>query len=169
MINTQVYIGLGSNLESPLQQVRTALRELNALPRSQLVRHSSLYQTPAIGYTPQPDYINAVALLHTELQPLELLQQLHGIELSHGRIRSNTRWEPRTLDLDILLFGQQILHCPQLQVPHPHMHCRGFVLLPLKEVVSGNLFIPNAGYVDDLLKSCECTGIRLLLEDKEFN
>ncbi|WP_089703863.1 2-amino-4-hydroxy-6-hydroxymethyldihydropteridine diphosphokinase [Vreelandella arcis] len=127
------YIGLGSNLDSPIEQVRQALDELDTLPLTRLVAASSLYATPPVGPQNQPDFINAAAALKTHLSPLALLDQLQALEQRHRRQRQR-RWGPRTLDLDLLLYGQQTLVYPRLRVPHLHMHERAFVLVPLHEL-----------------------------------
>lgn len=146
-----VYIGLGANLGDPRRQVEQALVQLRALPQSALAAVSSLYQTVPVGPADQPDFINAVARLDTQLEPLALLAALQRIERQHGRIRNGQRWGPRTLDLDILLIGEQLLTLPQLCVPHPQMHCRAFVLGPLAEIAPPRLNIPGQGRLDDLL------------------
>ncbi|GGC94381.1 2-amino-4-hydroxy-6-hydroxymethyldihydropteridine diphosphokinase [Vreelandella lutescens] len=130
---TRTYIGLGSNLEHPEAQVRQALSELAALPLCQLVACSSLYATPPVGPQDQPDFINAVACLDTRLSPLALLDQLQALEQHHRRRRLR-HWGPRTLDLDLLLYGERVIQQPRLTVPHPHMHARAFVIVPLAEV-----------------------------------
>jgi len=129
------YIGLGSNLENPKGQVQQALQELAALPLSRLVASSSLYATPPVGPQDQPDFINAVACLETHLSPLALLDQLQALEQRHRR-RQLRHWGPRTLDLDLLLYGELTLHQPRLTVPHGQMHARAFVLVPLVEVAT---------------------------------
>ena len=130
---TIAYIGLGSNLAEPQSQVEGALRELAALPTSRLVARSSLYRAAPLGHADQPDFINAVAALETELGAEELLRELQAIENRHGRTRSFAN-APRTLDLDLLLYGHASLNGPGLVVPHPRMHERAFVLQPLLEI-----------------------------------
>lgn len=130
---TAAYIGLGSNLENPENQVRQAFDELDRLPQTRLVRKSSLYRTAPIGLETQPDFVNAVAELETALPAEQLLAELQDIEKSHGRERT-LKNAPRTLDLDLLLFGDAKLDSPQLTVPHPRMHERAFVLKPLLEI-----------------------------------
>lgn len=147
------YIGLGSNLEGPREQVERALRELAALRESRLVRHSSLHRTAPLGPSGQPDYINAVAALETSLPPLELLDELQRIEVLHGRVRGE-RWGARTLDLDLLLYGEERIDLPRLKVPHPEMANRTFVLLPLAEIVPVGFPVPDLGPLDQLLRSC---------------
>jgi 2-amino-4-hydroxy-6-hydroxymethyldihydropteridine diphosphokinase len=124
---------MGSNLEQPENQVRQAFDELDRLPHTRVVRKSSLYRTAPIGHEAQPDFINAVAQLETGLPAERLLAEMQGIEKSHGRERSFKN-APRTLDLDLLLFGDAKMSSPQLTVPHPRMHERAFVLKPLLEI-----------------------------------
>ena len=130
---TIAYVGLGSNLEDPENQVHEAFNELDRLPHTRLVRKSSLYRTAPIGHATQPDFVNAVAQLETGLPAERLLAALQEIEKSHGRVRTFKN-APRTLDLDLLLFGDARLNSPQLTVPHPRMHQRAFVLKPLLEI-----------------------------------
>ena len=130
---TIAYVGLGSNLEQPENQVRQAFDELDRLPHTRVVRKSSLYRTAPVGYEPQPQFINAVAQLETGLPAERLLAELQGIERRHGRERTFQN-APRTLDLDLLLFGDSKLNTPQLTLPHPRMHERAFVLAPLLEI-----------------------------------
>jgi 2-amino-4-hydroxy-6-hydroxymethyldihydropteridine diphosphokinase len=140
---TPAYIGIGSNLDRPRAQVERALDELAEFPRSRLAARSSLYASAPLGYAAQPEFVNAVARLDTDLAPLELLSRLQAIENGHGRERSFAN-APRTLDLDLLLFGEQRIATPELVVPHPRMHERAFVLLPLLEIAPG-LTIPGRG------------------------
>lgn len=130
----RAYIGLGSNLSSPQRQVTRAIAELAQLPESRLCAVSSLYRSLPMGPSDQPDYINAVAAIETRLQPLELLDALQEVENSHRRQRGAQRWGPRTLDLDLLLFGSQQIEVERLTVPHYGMHERSFVLCPLAEI-----------------------------------
>ncbi|MGP9764495.1 2-amino-4-hydroxy-6-hydroxymethyldihydropteridine diphosphokinase [Halomonas sp. AOP13-D3-9] len=127
------YIGLGSNLESPIEQIREALNELARLPLSRLVAASSLYASRPVGPQDQPDFINAVAALETQLSPLALLDQLQALEQQHRR-RRHRHWGPRTLDLDLLLYANDTIDTPRLRLPHPQMTARAFVLLPLAEI-----------------------------------
>ena len=145
----QAFVGLGSNLQDPAQQVRAALAALAALPGTQVTRHSSLYRSKAVGYAEQPDFVNAVAELQTELEPGPLLQELLRLEQRHGRVRS-VRYGPRTLDLDLLLYDACELNRPELTLPHPRMHERAFVLLPLAEIAP-QASVPGRGRVADLL------------------
>ncbi|MEJ2426832.1 MAG: 2-amino-4-hydroxy-6-hydroxymethyldihydropteridine diphosphokinase, partial [Candidatus Thiodiazotropha sp.] len=114
---THVYIGLGSNLENPRQQVVEALEALKGLSDSRVLCHASLYRTPPVGPRNQPDFINAVASLATRLEPHVLLDALQAIEHQHRRVRDGVRWGPRTLDLDLLLYGDRCIDTPRLQVP----------------------------------------------------
>jgi 2-amino-4-hydroxy-6-hydroxymethyldihydropteridine diphosphokinase len=133
---TVAYVGIGSNLENPMQQVRAAFDELDQLPHTRVVKKSSLYRSAPHGYAEQPDFINAVAQLETGLPAERLLGELQAIEARHGRKRSFPN-APRTLDLDLLIFGQTELRTPQLTLPHPRMHERAFVLKPLLEISPG--------------------------------
>jgi 2-amino-4-hydroxy-6-hydroxymethyldihydropteridine diphosphokinase len=130
---TLAYVGLGSNLDDPETQVRQAFDELDRLSQTRVLRKSSLYRTAPIGHEAQPDFVNAVAQLETALPAERLLAELQAIEKAHGRERG-FRNAPRTLDLDLLLFGDAKLSSPQLTVPHPRMHERAFVLAPLLEI-----------------------------------
>jgi 2-amino-4-hydroxy-6-hydroxymethyldihydropteridine diphosphokinase len=130
---TAVYVGIGSNLEDPVRQVREALDELDRVPHTRVVKKSSLYRSAPMGHTKQPDFINAVAQLETGLPAERLLAELQEIEARHGRKRSFPN-APRTLDLDILLYGELSLDLPSLKIPHPRMHERAFVLRPLLEI-----------------------------------
>ncbi|TBM08554.1 2-amino-4-hydroxy-6-hydroxymethyldihydropteridine diphosphokinase [Hafnia alvei] len=131
---TRVYIALGSNLANPLHQVQSALNALAELPLTTLIATSSLYRTPPLGPQDQPDYLNAVVALDTDLSAENLLDHTQKIELEHGRVRKDERWGPRTLDLDILLFGDEIINTERLTVPHYDMKNRQFMLYPLAEI-----------------------------------
>jgi len=126
----RAYIGIGSNLRSPPQQLQRAARALDALPHSRLLRISPQYRNPALTAS-QPEYLNAVAALDSALPPQVLLCALQDIEEQQGRVRSAGHWEPRTLDLDLLLYGELCIDTPELQLPHPRMLQRDFVLYPL--------------------------------------
>ena len=130
---TLAYVGVGSNLEEPESQVRRAFDELAAIRQTKLARRSSLYRSAPMGYVDQPDFINAVAALDTGLAAVELFREMKAIEDRHGRTRSFTN-APRTLDLDLLLYGDEKITTPELVVPHPRMHERAFVLEPLLEI-----------------------------------
>ena len=148
---TAAYIGLGSNMEDPRGQVQTAMDELDALPQSRLTGRSSLYRSAPLGPQDQPDFINAVAKLETRLEPADLLARIQGIEQRHGR-RRDRRWGPRTLDLDLLLYGDMTIDQPGLTVPHPGIAARNFVLRPLIEIDPA-VVIPGRGLARDLLAS----------------
>jgi len=127
---TLCYIGIGSNLNDPLRQVATALGALANIPDTSVLRRSPWYRSPAVGPGVQPDYVNGVIELESTLTPFELLHHLQHIEMQQGRQRS-IRWSARTLDLDILLYGDQRIETPELQIPHPRLSERNFVLVPL--------------------------------------
>lgn len=146
------YIGLGSNLENPLQQIKTAINDLQSLADITIVSVSSLYQSPPMGPADQPDYINAVLSLETMLPPHQLLDALQSIEQLHGRVRKR-HWGERTLDLDILLYGDQILDDERLKIPHPGMPERAFVLYPLAEIAP-EVEIPGIGALQQILPLC---------------
>jgi len=129
-----VYIALGSNLNRPKQQIETALKSLRLIPKTQFICHSSLYLSQPMGPQDQENYINAAAKLKTNLSPLELLDQLQAIENNQGRQRKAEQWGARTLDLDLLLYGQQIIKNDRLTVPHYGIKQRNFVVLPLAEI-----------------------------------
>ncbi len=145
-----VYVGLGSNLNGPHAQVVAGLRALSAMPDSRLLRRSRLYDTSPWGRTNQPPFVNAVAQLETALAPRVLLDALLAIERAAGRERDATRWGPRILDLDILVYADLRVDEPGLHLPHPHLHERAFVLVPLSEIAP-ELHVPGRGCVDALL------------------
>ncbi len=127
------YVGLGANLGQPEAQLREALERLNAAPEVEVTRVSAFYRNPPLGPPDQPWYVNAVARVRTRLGPEELLRLLQQVETDLGRVRGE-RWGPRRLDLDLLLYNGEVIFTPDLVVPHPEMHCRGFVLVPLAEI-----------------------------------
>jgi 2-amino-4-hydroxy-6-hydroxymethyldihydropteridine diphosphokinase len=129
----KVYVALGSNLQDPLLQLQSAVKELAHLPQTRLIKVSSFYQNPPIGELNQPDFVNAVAKLTTELTPEAFLQALFAIENTHHRIRREKNG-PRTLDLDLLLYEEVVVSSATLQVPHPRMKERDFVIYPLAEI-----------------------------------
>ena len=149
------YIGLGSNLNHPRRHVARALAELSRLPRSRLLIASPNYVSAPVGCAePQPDYVNAVALLRTGLSPRSLLARMHAIERRHRRDQAAraTRNAPRTLDLDLLLYGQRRLRQRDLALPHPRMHQRAFVLRPLRDIAPAAR-VPGRGAVHPLLRA----------------
>lgn len=151
------FIALGSNLQNPASQVQLAFSEIANLPETILIRASSLYRTAPLGYDNQPDFINAVAQISTCLGPLELLHALLTLETIHGRERPFPN-APRVLDLDLLLYDDATMQTPELILPHPRMHERGFVLLPLSEIAPA-LEIPGKGKVCDLAQHCLDQGV----------
>lgn len=157
---TRVYVGLGSNLADPVNQVERALAALARLPETRCEAVSPLYRTPPMGPPGQPDYINAVAALSTTLAPHRLLDELQAIEHAHARRRAE-RWGPRTLDLDILLIGEKVLHDERLTVPHPGLAERAFVLLPLCDIAP-DLEVPGQGRASSLLARLNPEGISRL-------
>jgi 2-amino-4-hydroxy-6-hydroxymethyldihydropteridine diphosphokinase len=140
------YIGLGSNLQKPAQQIEEALGLVSEIPETRLASVSSLYRSAPFGGVEQPDFVNAVASLMTQLAPVELLARLQEVENRQGRERDDTRWGPRVLDLDLLVYSGQTIDEPDLSVPHPGIGERNFVLLPLGEIAP-DLVIPGLGRV----------------------
>jgi 2-amino-4-hydroxy-6-hydroxymethyldihydropteridine diphosphokinase len=154
------YVALGSNLKEPILQVNKALKALATLPDTSVVKASSLYQTAPVGYDHQPDFINAVAELNTWLTPDSLLEALLDIETVFGRERPFPN-APRVLDLDLLLYDAIDMQTEKLILPHPRMHLRGFVMLPLAEI-SPELTLPNGMRTTDLARQFEAQGIQKL-------
>ncbi len=152
-VSVIAYIGIGANLQDPLAQVARARQELRGLPHSRCTRASGLYRSPPLGPPSQPDYINAVAELETRLTPEALLRALQAIERRHGRRRGAQRWGPRTLDLDLLLYGELMLDDETLTIPHPGLYERNFVLYPLLEL-GGEIPVPGHGTVARLAAAC---------------
>ena len=143
------FVGLGGNLGDPVATLGAALQALDEVQDTRLLRASRLYRTPAWGLEQQPDFINAVAMLETRLAAQALLESLFVIERRHGRVReAEQRWGPRTLDLDLLLYGDAVIDAPGLRVPHPHLHERAFALLPLLEIWP-DVAIPGVASVRD--------------------
>ena len=149
----EAFIGLGSNLADPVAQVSNALEMLNGLPQTRVLRRSSLYRSAPVGYLDQPDFINAVAQLETELAPRALLDALLALEHECGRTRDFVN-APRTLDLDVLLYDDMQHHEHGLTIPHPQMHLRAFVLQPLLEIAP-DCVIPGVGAAADVARKCE--------------
>ncbi|MGQ0653195.1 MAG: 2-amino-4-hydroxy-6-hydroxymethyldihydropteridine diphosphokinase [Betaproteobacteria bacterium] len=154
---TTAYVGIGSNLHDPRRQVRQALDELARIRETKLTGQSSFYRTAPLGYAAQADFVNAVARLDTALGAEALLGELQAIEARHQRVRSFAD-APRTLDLDLLLYGEATLSTGQLTVPHPRMHERAFVLAPLVEIAP-DAVIPGVGAAADCLARCSGQGI----------
>ncbi|MGF6270787.1 2-amino-4-hydroxy-6-hydroxymethyldihydropteridine diphosphokinase [Lelliottia sp. F153] len=148
---TLAYIAIGSNLASPLEQVNAAVQALSEIPQSRLVQVSAFYRTPPLGPQDQPDYLNAAVVLETSLDAETLLDNTQRIELQQGRQRKAERWGPRTLDLDIMLFGDEVINTDRLTVPHYDMKNRGFMLWPLWEVAP-ELTFPNGESLQAILQ-----------------
>ncbi len=148
------YIGLGSNLGDSSDTLHSAFSALKNHANIDLIKHSSLYGSKPHGPQDQPDYVNAVAQIETTLQPLSLLDALQHIEKTHNRIRTGQHWGPRTLDLDLLLYGDQLIESERLIVPHPRITERPFVLYPLDEITNGLIF-PNGTPLSDYLAKCD--------------
>lgn len=159
---TVALVGLGANLGDAVATLRHAFQHLDAIPHTRLLRTSRLYRTPAWGRTDQPDFVNAVAMLETALTAREMLDAMLDIEHAAGRDRTeDDRWGPRTLDLDLLLFGNETVDEPGLRVPHPHLHERGFVLVPLVEVAP-DAMIPGIGSARAALAAVDTTQIEVV-------
>ena len=156
----RAYVALGSNLDDPERQVRAALVDLAQLPGTRLAAASRLYRTPPWGDTAQPAFVNAVAALDTTLGAAALFTALQAIEAAAGR-RRERRWGPRVLDLDLLLHGADRIDTPAMQVPHPSLHLRAFVLVPLAELDPG-LEVPAHGRVAELLAAVDARGIEAI-------
>ena len=155
MISTvTAYVGLGSNLDNPAAQIAAAIDMLAALPNATLRAVSSFYRNPPMGPQDQPDYVNAVVALDTRLTPRALLDAMQAIERAQGRDRSGLRWGPRTIDLDLLVYGDTVLDEDHLQVPHPGIAERAFVLVPLAEIAP-QISIPGHGLLSTLLAAVD--------------
>jgi 2-amino-4-hydroxy-6-hydroxymethyldihydropteridine diphosphokinase len=151
------YIGIGSNIGDSLARVRSAIDSLSQLADCRLVARSRLYRTRPFGPIQQGDFINAVAGVLTQLSAAALLAGIRGIEVAAGRVRAE-RWGPRTLDLDLLVFGNQCIATPELTLPHPGIAERGFVLAPLADIAP-TLQVPGLGRVESLLRRLPENGI----------
>jgi len=162
------YIGLGSNLDSPIEQINRAISTLANTAQIKLIKSSSLYKSPPMGPQDQNDYINAVVEIETLLAPLSLLDRLQTIELSQGRVRKNERWSARTLDLDLLLYGNQIIDNDRLTVPHYGISERAFVLYPLSEI-SPNLEFPSLKLAKGRLVTTKQSLASLILKMEQTN
>ncbi|MEN8204369.1 MAG: 2-amino-4-hydroxy-6-hydroxymethyldihydropteridine diphosphokinase [Pseudomonadota bacterium] len=158
----RVYIGIGSNLENPVAQVLEAVEELEMIPDTILAERSSLYSGKPMGPGDQPDYVNAVAAMDTLLSADELHKALISIEDLQGRTRDGEKYGPRIIDLDLLLYGNHSIDTATLTVPHPGMHERDFVIIPLEEV-AGNLKIPGRGYLYSLINKCKSHSLKKLI------
>jgi 2-amino-4-hydroxy-6-hydroxymethyldihydropteridine diphosphokinase len=155
----RAFVGLGGNVGDVADAFASAVARMDALPGTQLLRVSRRYRTPAWGMAAQTDFLNAVAMLETTLPARELLEALLAIERAHGRDRAHeTRWGPRTLDLDLLLYGDAVVDEPGLRLPHPHLHERAFALRPLLDVAPA-ISIPGHGFARDLPAAMAADGI----------
>lgn len=159
----EVYLGLGANLANPVLQLQNAISALHTLEQSTLVAVSGLYGSRPMGPQDQPDYVNAVAKIHTRLTPLALLDALQQIEQQQGRQRKAERWGPRSLDLDILLYANHTIASERLTVPHYGLTQREFVLFPLAEIAP-ELILPCGTPLQTLLKQVPLNGLEKLSE-----
>ena len=162
MTGITAYVALGANLADPVAQVRAGIEALAVLPGTRLIAQSSLYRTAPVGYADQPDFINAVAAVETHLSPRELLNALLATEHDHGRVRAFAN-APRTLDLDVLLYADARIHEEGLTIPHPRMHERAFVLVPLAEIAP-QCVIPGRGSVSALLPALDAAGVARIVD-----
>jgi len=155
------YIGLGSNLANPALQIKSARAAITQIAGVKELAFSSLYHSPPMGPQDQPDYVNAVMCVATELSPMDFLRCLQRIENDQGRVRKDQRWGARTLDLDVLIYGDRIIELPDLIVPHTGLAERAFVLYPLHEIAP-QLLVPGKGHIADLLAKCPMNGLKRL-------
>ncbi len=154
------YIAVGSNLADPVSQAKLAIEALKTLPESEFIQTSELYSSTPMGPQNQPDYINAVVAIKTSLTPSQLLDCTQAIEQEQGRVRKDERWGPRTLDLDIILYGNEVINSERLTIPHYGMKEREFVLYPLAEIAP-SLQLPDGTEVSTLLKQIDRNGLRI--------
>lgn len=159
---TPAYIALGANLKRPADQVRAGVEELAMLPDTRLASVSSLYRSAPVGHVDQPDFVNAVACIETALTPRALLEALLEIELRYGRVRTFPN-APRTLDLDIALYGEAEVNEPGLTIPHPRLSERAFVLVPLAEIAP-DAIVPGRGSVHELLAGIDAASLARIEE-----
>ena len=159
-----VFIGLGGNLQEPVARLKAARSAIRAIPGVEETGFSSLYRSAPMGPAGQPDYVNAVMAIDTVLEPLALLDQLQAIEHAAGRVRAGERWGPRTLDLDLLLWGDAIIRSDRLTVPHPGLALREFVLYPLQEIAP-ELAVPGLGPLAALVAACPRRGLMTIADD----
>ena len=167
MTERSAYIGLGSNLVNPIDQLIDALQALNAINNTKVLLCSSFYASKPMGPQDQPDYVNAVVHLSTELAPLSLLDALQSIETQQGRVRNDRRWGARTLDLDLLLYDQESIDLPRLTVPHYGLREREFVLYPLAEIAP-DLVLPGGDNLKSILNKCAMNGLSKIPMDEEM-
>lgn len=155
------YIGLGGNLDDPAGRIRAARVQIGAIDGIRELAFSSLYHSAPMGPSDQPDYVNAVMAVETTFVPLDLLGELQAIETAFGRVRLGERWGPRTLDLDVLLYGTETIATERLTVPHPGLGEREFVLYPLSEIAP-DLMIPGLGSLAELTRRCPRRGLSIM-------
>ena len=155
----QAFVGLGSNIGDGEAMLQRALEEVDQVPEIEVVRHSSFYLSAPLGMENQPHFTNAVAEVATSMTPGQLLTVLQAIEIKLGRTRDTGRWGPRTMDLDLLCCEQMVILSEELVIPHPRLHQRAFVLLPLLELDS-ELLIPGVGFARDCLSKLPDQGVR---------
>ena len=158
-VSTIAYIGLGSNLEQPVAQITLARIAIASITGVQELAFSSLYHSLPMGPQDQPDYVNAVMGVKTDLLPMALLRSLQAIENDQGRLRIGERWGARTLDLDVLIYGEQEIDVPDLTIPHKGLEERSFVLYPLFEIAP-QIIVPGKGSITDLIAKCPLSGLR---------
>jgi len=153
------YVGLGANIDEPVTRLRQATALLAALPNTSIIQCSAIYRSHPLGPQDQPDFFNACVALSTEFTREGLLTAMQGIEQTMGRVRTR-RWGERCIDLDLLLFGSEQCDTPTLQLPHPGIAQRDFVLAPLRELVPGDFEVPGAGDIDTLIEHCCASGVQ---------
>lgn len=163
----KAWLGLGSNLQKPVSQLNDALARLGLVEGIEIIEVSGFYRTPPWGDDQQNEFINAVAHVETDLDPVPLLYALQSIENEMGRQRSGRRWGPRLIDIDLLLYGDQRIQSEELELPHPRMHERAFVLIPLCEL-DRTMVIPGYGLAELLLQQLDSSNI-FRLEGNELN
>lgn len=159
MSGERVFVGLGSNLADPILQIKTAFEAVARIRTTRMVNRSALYLNPPLGPDDQPHYVNAVAELESALDPRALLRALHRIERAQGRMRGEVRWQARSLDLDLLLYGEREICSEELTLPHPQMHWRAFVLHPLAEIAP-DVVVPGRGVVSALAAGVSADSLR---------
>jgi 2-amino-4-hydroxy-6-hydroxymethyldihydropteridine diphosphokinase len=160
----KAWLSLGANLQRPVKQLKEALRRLDAEDLIEVLRVSSFYRTPPWGDEQQDEFINAVVQIETSLEPVALLNVTKSIETKMGRQRSGRRWGPRLIDIDILLYGDKQVLLDELELPHPRIHERAFVLVPMAEL-DASVVVPGQGAIENLLEQFDCSDICLLKEN----
>ena len=148
----QVYLGIGSNKNHPYFRIYTVLKQINRIKSTNIVKKSSLYVTKPLGPQAQPNFINSVIEIRTNLKPIELLDELQNLEKLHNR-KKTKRWGPRSMDIDILIYNKLIMNTDKLVIPHPGLKYRDFVLMPLYEITSYGYEIPKYGKIMNLIKN----------------